>query len=141
MSNHKLCPFHYVILLFTLVQIFLLSSCAGTSDWSFSDLPGDYEIWRINSKEIVLVKKTDDVLGESVVDAYVSKVAWDDNFILAQQESNADNTSNTVSFYIVDVNSENIYGPLTEDEFNELAKQIQVEVNNMDWILTSDLAP
>ena len=103
MINFRVTLSTCCISLLILAQVFLLSSCAGAGDWSYSDLPGDYEIWRINSKEIVLVKKISDTGANKVVKAYVSKVAWNDNFILAQQQSDSDSLTSTISFYIVDV--------------------------------------
>lgn len=86
------------------------------------------------------MKKTDDALGESVIDAYVSKVAWEDDFILAQQESDPDSSTSTY-FYIVDVNAEEVHGPLSESEFSEVCSQMQITVKDSDWIATLDLKP
>jgi hypothetical protein len=130
---------HYLIQLLIIIQVFFLSSCAGTGDWSYSNLPSDYEIWKLNPNEIALVNRVSDTSANEIVGSYVSEIAWNDNFILAQQQSDSNNSSLTTSFYIVDVNSEEVYGPLSEVEFHKLVKQMQIMLKDSDWILTSDL--
>lgn len=36
-----------------LLLVLVLTSCAGVSDWSYK-LPNNYEVWRINSNEIIV---------------------------------------------------------------------------------------
>ena len=139
--RHKAKFYRYALCWLISVQMFFLSSCAGANDWAYSDLPKDYEIWRINTNEVALVKRISDTGADKVVPSYVSRIAWDENFILAQQQSDSDSTSQTISFYIVDVNSEDIYGPFSESEFNECAKQLPITIDESDWIVTSNLGP
>ncbi len=131
---------HFILLLFISLQIFVLSSC-GAGDWHYSGLPGDYEIWRINSKTITLVKRTSDTGANSVIPSYVSEVAWDENFILAQRQPTSDSYNASVSYYIVDVNSDEVHGPFTESEFHACAEDLQISLEDFEWSFVLSLKP
>lgn len=45
----------------TILSLFLvLSGCAGSGDWKYSELPGNYELVRTSAKCINLAKADDD---------------------------------------------------------------------------------
>ena len=60
------------ILLISIVQAIILSSCmrigtfGGAGDWTYADLPGSYEIWRINTYEIALVIRSGEYIADNV---------------------------------------------------------------------------
>lgn len=132
---------HFIVSLI-LGQILLLSACAGASDWSYSDLPGNYAVYQINTSDVALVKVSEDdtCLADIIIESYVSEIAWTDNFILVQQ-TNPESSDHNVSFYVVDIDSDEVHGPLSELEFNDMIGQLKIEFDNSDWTSTSDLAP
>lgn len=141
MQSHKLSFSHCTALFLVLVQTFFLTSCAGAGDWSYTELPGCYEIWQINPDEIALVKRAGNYSADNVVESYVSEIAWNDNFILVKQTSNPDDSNPDMSYYIVDIESEEVHGPLSILEFNKLTDSMKISLVSTDWIQTSDLAP
>ena len=54
------------------------TSCSGLGDWEITGLPGGYEIWRINSRSVILCKPDPqyDFLAATVVPAYVFEIAY-----------------------------------------------------------------
>ena len=74
-----------------LALVLALTACAGAGDWKYEELPGDYAVWRINSREIPLVRvDADGLTAEPVVEGYVYAVAWDENTIYVQQRAEKD---------------------------------------------------
>lgn len=138
MYNRKLSVPRYFILLLIFAQAVILTSCVGpgVSDWAYTDLPGDYEIWQINPEQIALVKNIDGMTAYGSVPSYVVEVAWNEDFILAQRRSGE---NQSISFYIIDVNSETVYGPLSEEEFSKYKEQFKIALSESDWVLTKDL--
>ncbi len=70
-----------VVILFLLPTIFaLLGGIPTQQDWRYDQLPGGYEVWRSNSRQIDLVKDR-----ETVVGPYLSYIARDGDFLFLQQ--------------------------------------------------------
>lgn len=126
----------------------LLGSC-GLSDWSYELLPGDYEIWRVNSHCIVLVRPvntTDTTAVDTIVDAYVWAFCYDDTFIGiqrlpvqsealdAQIDIRSLDTSN-MEYYLVDATNNTVYGPYSAQAYE---KQVALLTDGSlcDWIDT-----
>ena len=62
-----------VVILFLLPTIFaLLGGIPTRQDWVYDQLPGGYEVWRLNSRQIDLAKDR-----ETVVGPYLSYIARD----------------------------------------------------------------
>ena len=79
-------------------------------------------------------------LRDSSIGSPQSASPWTDNFILVQQ-TNPESSDHNVSFYVVDIDSDEVHGPLSELEFNDMIGQLKIEFDNSDWTSTSDLAP
>ena len=114
----RLC---FVLGLVTLGVIFALSLGAvmtAPDDWENKALPGVYEIWRMNADTIALVEPQGEFLGRNVVESYVFRVAYNDEYIFVQQaESRTAVKEGAAAFYIVEVASGAVFGGYTEAEF------------------------
>ena len=87
-----------------LALVLALTACAGAGDWKYEELPGDYAVWRINSREIPLVRvDADGLTAEPVVEGYVYAVAWDENTIYVQQRAAKD--KGDMAYYMVALDS------------------------------------
>ena len=135
------------ILLVTFVQAIILSSCmhigtlGGAGDWTYADLPGSYEIWRMNTYEIALVMRSTEYTADNVVESYVSEIAWNSEYIFAKQKPESNSLDSEISFYIVDVDSTEVYGPLSQSEFDNLIDSMDITFAETDWINTEGLKP
>ena len=72
------------------------------------------------------------ILGiKTVIHAKVTKVAWDDNFILTEQipliEETMELDKTKLNYWIIDVNTEEIYGPLTKEELELKRSELQID--------------
>lgn len=136
-----------VILLIAFVQTIILSSCihidtfGGAGDWTYDGLPGSYEIWRINTHEIALVIRDGEYTSDNVVESYVSEIAWNSKYIFAKQKPEANSLDSEISFYIVDVDSAEVYGPLSQSEFDDLIDDMDITLAETDWIKSECLKP
>lgn len=139
----KICKIMMLVLL--LILPLMLAGCPGLSDWAYDKLPGKYAIWRINSQDIQLVKE-DASSGEPIVGRYIIAFCYDDRYIGVQRvplEQEYDevvdietiDTSNP-EFYLVDTETDSIYGPWTYTEYSNGI--INFGVTGMcEWIYTS----
>ena len=131
-----------ILLLLLLSTVFLSSCLAGSADWIYSDLPGGYELWRLNSEAIEVVKPSVPGLGSSVVDSYVSYIAWDSDVIFAQREHAPRRRPESVStYYVIEVNTGTVHSKLSEEEFFELAAQWGYTPDTIEWVRTTTLKP
>ena len=54
----------------------------GAGDWSFDKIPGNYEIWRMNGKDVSLIKMFSDCSGgEIVLGPFILSFCWDRRYI------------------------------------------------------------
>lgn len=123
----------------------LLGSC-GLSDWSYELLPGDYQICRVNSRCIVLVRPYESVGNEIIVDEYIWAFCYDDTFIGIQRlpvesealEAQVDirslDTFN-MEYYLVDATNNTVYGPYSLQEYEEQVALL-TDGSLCDWIDT-----
>lgn len=136
-----------VILLIAFVQAIILSSCmhigtfGGAGDWTYTDLPGSYEIWRINTYEIALVIRSGEYIADNVVESYVSEIAWNSKCIFAKQKPEVNSLDSEISLYIVDVDSGEVHGPLSQSELDDLIDSMDITLAETDWINTEALKP
>ena len=107
-----------------ILSLFLLSACAGAGDWVYDKLPGDYEIWRINSEDIALGVNMDGGLERSI-DGSVSEFCYNDSFIAVKSDND---------YYVVVVKKNTLVGPLSEEEFAALHPGTMC-----DWISTDSM--
>lgn len=129
------------ILLIAVLLSLGLSACVGAQDWAFEDLPGTYEIWRINSQTISLVSRRSEYSADTVVESYVYEIAWTDAFIFAKQKPAKDEPEPETPYYIVDAAENAVTGPLSESAFEDLAEELGVSTDDLDWIGVLDLEP
>lgn len=116
-----------------------LSACAGMQDWEFSGLPGNYEVWRINSQTISLVSRKSEHTADTVVASYVFQIAWNDDFILAKQKPTKDKPDSEARFYIVETADKTVTGPLEEAEFQDMLEEREIPLDDADWVDVLDL--
>lgn len=136
----KFCRYICIILL---ICIFLLfTSCAGLSDWTYRNLPGDYEIVRCNSRDICFSEG--EVYGGAIlIEETVTAFCYNARFIglqrvqaVAYEEFDQDKAYASVAeFYLVDAETGKIYGPLIEETYN--SKLLSFGITDMGtWIST-----
>jgi hypothetical protein len=97
------------------------------------DLPGDYAVWAVGVREWASIVKrlpgSPGSLGEEVVGPMVYAYGWNDEFIIAKQHplvnvSSIDPT--TTLWYIIDLHSDTVHGPLTEEQYTDLRSAMQI---------------
>jgi len=114
-----------------LLLTFNLSGCfgPGMNDYTYT-IVKNYCLSRSSSNDIVIFK-SGDVGTETVVHAKVTKVAWDDNFILAEQipliEETMELDKTKLNYWIIDVDTEELYGPLTKEELELKRSELQID--------------
>lgn len=100
-------------------------ACGGIGLAYEHDLVKDYAIWAPDlTEQAAVVQKTPGTSGASVVvGAMVFAYGWDDAYIIAKQHPNLDGfdeiNAETTHWFIVDVATDEVYGPLTEAEYAE----------------------
>ena len=130
-----------LVALVLLSSVFLSSCFAGSADWIYSDLPGGYELCRLNVLSIIITKPNP-VGSDTVVDDYVSYIAWDSDVIFAQREHAPRRRPESVStYYIIEVNTGTVHSKLSEEEFFELAAQWGYTPDTIEWVRTTALKP
>ena len=112
-----------------------LTSCigAGLSDWSYR-INDSYEIARSNSEEIILCK-TD---GHIFVSEYISEFCYNDRYICVKRIT-YDHPEIPAQYFIVDMDTDEVYGPYTsQEDFEKEKERIKVGELN-DWISTNKI--
>jgi len=95
------------------------------------DLSNGYAVWAADViEDAVIVRKKDKEHSYStrVVQPTVFAYGWNDDFIIAKQHPNKDRKVDTslTYWYIVEVASGDVHGPLSEDEFDKLRIKLKV---------------
>lgn len=130
----------YIVLL--ICMFFLLTGCAGLSDWDYGEIPGDYIIVRCNSQHIYLCKDEGSG-GPILIKETVVAFCYNTKFIGLQRvptttfaEFDPEEVyASEAEFYLVDAETREIYGPLTEEAYN--SKLVSLGVSDMgEWITT-----
>lgn len=133
-----------VILLFCFLCC-LLTSC-GIGDWRYDKLPGDYEVWRINSYSIVLGRNKNGFSLDVVVGRFITEFCYNDSTIAIKKvEIDTETPYDTFDFdevdwadpdyYIIDAENNLLYGPYTPQEFNR--KLVEMGADDLgEWIKT-----
>jgi hypothetical protein len=88
------------------------------------DLAGDYAVWATDTiEDTAIVRRVKDTSGALVVvPCMVFAYGWNDDFIIAKQHPRYPNerykiNRGTTHWYIVEVKTGRVHGPLTADEF------------------------
>ena len=129
-----------VVILACLLLCLLLCSCvgAGLGDWSYP-LPNSYAIWRVNSQCIVFGKESGHSLSNDV-DSYIFAFCCNERYVgLKRLEErplpDAPVSADSAEFYLVDTQTEQIVGPMSERAYRE--KLDALGINDLcDWIDT-----
>ena len=96
------------------------------------DLVNGYAVWATDTIEQAAVVKKDKKGsgGVAVVPAMVFAYGWNDDFILSKQhplnERDIKVDTSITNWYIVEVVSGKVHGPLSEGEFNKLRAELKV---------------
>jgi hypothetical protein len=95
------------------------------------DLVNGYAVWAADKMEqaAVVKKHKGSSSATHVVPATVFAYGWNDDFIIAKQHPRKKDKkvdTNLTYWYIVEVASGNVHGPLSEDEFNKLRTKLKV---------------
>lgn len=114
------------VILFTIIMA-LTKIGLGTGDWKY-ELKNNYQIWRVNSKEIIIGKEEDGVLTPSINENVV-KFKYNDNFVLVGTNNNF--KEDNLKYYIINLDTDEIIGPLSEKDLSSQNSNI-----TMDWIKT-----
>lgn len=114
------------VILFTIIMA-LTKIGLGTGDWKY-ELKNNYQIWRVNSKEIIIGKEEDGVLTPSINENVV-KFKYNDNFVVIG--INNDFKEDNLKYYIINLDTDKIIGPLNEKDLTNQDTNI-----TMDWIKT-----
>ena len=128
-----------------LLVCLLLSGCAGLGDWS-APLIEDYAIWRLNGSHVVLVRERNGGSGaEPMVDAYVYRVTWNEEFICVQRTEPPEPGKDIpvmpeVEYFILRVFDGEVFGPYTAAEYQTRCRNLGVS-DLPEWRYTQDLRP
>jgi hypothetical protein len=96
------------------------------------DLCNGYAVWAadvMKNAGVVHKKEKGDSTAKVVVPHTVFAYGWNDDFILAKQHpQKKDRTVDTsvIYWYIIEVTSGDVHGPLNEDEFRKLRTRLKV---------------
>jgi len=113
------------------VAIFV-AGCPRFGHFYEEDLGNGYAVWATDVMEEAAVfkkNKRGPSGGVEVVPSVVFAYGWNDDFILAKQHPVKDFTkvdASITNWYIVEVASGNVHGPLDEGEFNKLKAELKV---------------
>lgn len=138
-------------IIYILVAIFIVLcsisavSCAGLSDWSY-ELSNGYCVSRVNSADISILREREEfseLSYEVVIDRYVICFCYNDVYVCARrldvpQYDDFDPLELNVEeadYNIVNTETREVYKCLTEDEYNQLCKELNIK-ELCDWIYT-----
>lgn len=112
----------YIFLVVCIISCFLVIGCngkffgPGMADFTYK-LSGNYKLYKAGTASIVRTDTKAKIIGDNIIG-----IAWDDNFILAKQELNK-----KVYYWILDIKRSTQYGPLSDDEFSEMKKELKID--------------
>ena len=135
----------YINLVLIILSAFLLLSSCGLGDWNYK-LSNGYEIWRVNSQKIILVKTDDDITGETVIDSYITSFCYNERYVGIKRIPIDDDVENfnfekidiekaTQYYYLFDTSNEIVYGPYDSSEYEKKISSFEIE-KMCDWINT-----
>lgn len=121
---------------FNLILVLFLTSCADVSDWSYK-LPNSYEVWRINSKEII-IKYVGDETADAEIPSFVKEFSYDDRYVFTRNiDDISQNNIFKETYYALDTEKQKVYGPFENiEEMQNQAQEWQCEIPQK-WYRTS----
>jgi aspartate carbamoyltransferase catalytic subunit len=125
--------------------ILMLAFSQAFQDWTYDKLPNGYEIWRINSEDISLLK-TDGDSSDLRIDRYILEFCYNDSYIgikrlmidenLPYQEAHIEDMDpSNFSYYLVDTVNDVVMGPYTAEEYENQIEALKIDTM-CDWIKT-----
>lgn len=120
-----------------MLVIFLLTGCgAGVSDWSYQ-LPNNYEVWRINSNNII-IKDMNTQKNVDEISGFVKEFSYDSRYVFTRNvDSIESNNIFDEKYYVLDTEEKKVYDSCNSvDELNELAEKLEIEIP-IKWYRTS----
>lgn len=132
----------YGLFLFLLLSLSLVG-CAGMADYSY-EVGDDYELWRTSAHEIHVIPKDGWQDKSEIIPAKVVRIAWDEQFVIAEQQllqrrSSNDPTdsykepSEDFAYWILDTTAKKAHGPFVDEEV------LKMEMERMKIPLTLKL--
>ena len=124
----------------------LAAGCAfgpGTQDWVFDGLPGNYSLWRTNSRSVLICRGKSKTGGEEAVPAYVTELFYNETHIFAKQaavleDQNEKIDSSDPNYYIIAVKEESVSGPMSEESFLKATRALLIE--EYPWVASERFA-
>lgn len=123
-------------LFLTILSLFLvLTGCAGSGDWKYSELPGNYELIRTSAKCINLAKADDDsdVLSTNIIEGYVTQFMVSGDYILITNEKEDD-----TYYYLVNTADDTVLEFTSENELRDAADECGIS-DDFEWTKTSEI--
>jgi len=134
-----------IVLSAIFISSITMFSCAGLSDWEY-ELPNNYFVLRLNTTSINISIKDGKSSYSTIIETYVTCFAYNDRFVCARRLVLPENVRfydelikldfEEALYYIIDTNTGYVYESLTEKDYNEKCKQLNI-INLCDWIATS----
>lgn len=112
----------------------------NNNDWSYA-LPNDYEIWHINSREIVCGKKNTENSILYVVSKYITEFCYNDSFVCLKRVDVPENIYQEIDmtapdYYIVDTVENETYGPFDKEQYQRKIDKLTI-TGLSSWIKTT----
>lgn len=120
-----------------------IPSDINNGDWSYK-LPNNYEIWRINSREIVCGKKDgENSLSNVINENYVLEFKYNERYMClkcveATQDLSAEIDKSNPNFYIIDTMEDTIYGAYAHTDYENKVNDMGL-IFNTNWIKTTPI--
>jgi len=109
----------YVLALSFIILSCILYGCGyfgpGMADFDYH-LSGSYHLYKAGEAKIWTCYGS----SKQIVEGNITGIAWDDDFILAEQIKDGKK-----NYWIIDVKNNKIYGPLSEPDFNAKGKELK----------------
>lgn len=116
------------------------SSGVNNGDWSYQ-LPNNYEIWHINSREIICGKKSGEhSLSNIIEENYISEFKYDNCYVCIKCVTSSKDLSTEIDtsnpkFYIIDTEEDSVYGSYANVDYEKKAIDLGVS-SDLKWIKT-----
>lgn len=125
-----------IFIFIALIVMLILTSCAGVSDWSYK-LSNDYEVWRINSKDII-IKYVGEETVEAEIPSFIKEFSYNDRYVFTRNVDDiSENCILKEKYYALDTEEQKLYGPFESlEEMQDKAKEWRCDIPEK-WYRTS----
>lgn len=131
--------------LILIILSLILTGCidSGLGDWAYDGLPGEYSVWRNNSRDISIGKNIDKDLAETVIESYVFEIYFNNQYICAKKVDVPENLDEEIilenpHYFIISIASGEVYGGFSVNKFKKKCQELNITID--EWISTKDLA-